>query len=177
MLFILHCAAHAVDVVIEQIGKLDPFHSVVVRAYQVMQLIVSHALCAVFTRLGVLRCLVPGTCRALRVWVLNRLHWCVVSKAGHPHCRACPGDTRSCAAAYFTCARLLTCESSLRRTVVSIEWDRWASETGNEEAAAAVKAIILDAGFWSGIAFYLRLLKPMVQLRKLAAHDTPTMGG
>ena len=77
---------------------------------------------------------------------------------------------------FLNCGRLVGCKIIARQAVVSAMWHKWASETGNEDEAAAVKAIILDDEFWAAITLFYRLLRPMSQLRGTLASDTPTLG-
>ena len=85
------------------------------------------------------------------------------------------GDTRFYTA-YISCARLLICISAARQTVVSSEWDRWANKQGNKVKAAAVKATILDEGFWAAIKLFCRHVKPIVRLMRLVDSNMPSMG-
>ena len=65
------------------------------------------------------------------------------------------------------------------RSAASGVWsqcDAWAILTGNEDKAAAIKAIILDEEFWVAIGLFCRLVKPIVQLRHFVASEAPTMG-
>ena len=85
------------------------------------------------------------------------------------------GDTRFLTA-YICCARLLKCKRAAWQIVVSGEWDHWANKLENRGKSTAVKAIILDKGFWAAIKLLCRLLKPIVRLMRLMDSYMPSMG-
>ena len=86
-----------------------------------------------------------------------------------------PGDTRFYSA-YIAVRRLLRCQSAVRKTVVSEEWDEWAAKRDYREKAKVVSKAVLDHGFWRSIANFCHVLKPIVRLLRLVDSNMPSMG-
>ena len=86
-----------------------------------------------------------------------------------------PGDTRFYSA-YIAVRRLLRCQSAVRKTVVSEEWDEWAAKRDYREKAKVVSKAVLDPGFLRAIANFCHVLKPIVRLLRLLDNNMPSMG-
>ena len=86
-----------------------------------------------------------------------------------------PGDTRFYSA-YIAIRRLLRCQSAVQKTVVSEEWAGWAAKRDYREKARFVSKAVLDAAFWTAIAHFCHVLKPIVRLLRLVDSNMPSMG-
>lgn len=85
-----------------------------------------------------------------------------------------PGDTRFYSA-YIAVKRLLVCKSAVQKTIVSTEWAGWADKPDYKSKAAATAAIVLNASFWSALARFVILLRPIVRLLRLVDSNMPSM--
>lgn len=85
-----------------------------------------------------------------------------------------PGDTRFYSA-YIAVRRLLRCQSAVQKTVVSEEWSEWAAKKDYREKARYVSTAVLDTAYWTAIANFCHVLKPIVRLLRLVDSNMPSM--
>lgn len=85
-----------------------------------------------------------------------------------------PGDTRFYSA-YIAVRRLLRCQSAVQKTVVSEEWNEWGSKRDYRDKARYVNKAVLNAAFWTAIAHFCYVLKPIVRLLRLVDSNMPSM--
>lgn len=85
-----------------------------------------------------------------------------------------PGDTRFYSA-YIAVRRLLRCQSAAQKTVVSDEWTEWAAKRDYRDKARFVSKAVLDAAFWTALAQFCYVLRPIVRLLRLVDSNMPSM--
>ena len=85
-----------------------------------------------------------------------------------------PGDTRFYSA-YIAVRRLSRCQSAVLKTVVSDEWAEWAAKRDYKDKARFVSKAVKDDGFWTALANFCVVLKPLVRLLQLVDSNMPSM--
>ncbi len=85
-----------------------------------------------------------------------------------------PSDTRFYSAD-IAVRRLLRCQSAVQKTVVSEEWNEWANKRDYRDKARFVIKAVLDPAFWTAIANFCHVLKPIVRLLRLVDSNMPSM--
>ncbi|DBA80562.1 TPA: hypothetical protein ACH3X1_007822 [Trebouxia sp. C0004] len=79
------------------------------------------------------------------------------------------------ASAYIAVRRLLRCQSAAQKTVVSEEWSEWGAKRDYREKARFVSKAVLDTAFWTALANFCIVLKPLVRLLRLVDSNMPSM--
>lgn len=86
-----------------------------------------------------------------------------------------PGDTRFYTQ-YNAVRRLLRCKGGVQKSIVSTEFSEWRQKSKeSKEKARILTRVVLNAAFWTALARFCMLLKPLVHLIKLVDSNMPSI--
>ncbi|CAI5968686.1 unnamed protein product [Closterium sp. NIES-64] len=143
------CATHVMDLLMEDIGKMDWAKDIVAKAGVIISFVRAHH----FTK---------GYMRSPQV------------KGGKGKQVLKPAGTRF-GTQFIAVQRLCEVRSALTQMVLSPEWQAWAK--GRKPPVEPFEAMIMDAVWWKGAEFFVALLKiPFVVMRKTDSTAKGMMG-
>lgn len=174
----VHCTAHALDLALEDFGKLPFFKDLCRSVRDIVKFINNHQHSrSLFQAKSSLRLLTPG-----RSWASSsaevKAYVCAITATARSVstiCTALAGETRFYTE-YIAFSRALAVKAHLQETVVSADFVEWAEKQTYKAEAARIKKLILDDDMWTEIELMEKVFRKVVELLQLVDSDMPTLG-